>query len=153
MKFYLCSTKQGQRLAGTQVDAKALDPNFETVEWATDKDALMARFNDLFAQLHAASNETFAEASEYAEADEPQEPVEAPPSAKKRKEASVGLEWHNAPEEGSCKRCVAMSGAARSIEGIMALTNIEHAIQMGDKPFLRRIDDALEARAAELQEA
>jgi hypothetical protein len=52
MKFYLCKTAAGPRLAGTQADAKALDKNFETVEWATDKDALMERFNDMFAQIN-----------------------------------------------------------------------------------------------------
>jgi hypothetical protein len=46
-----------------------------------------------------------------------------------------------------------MSKAARSIEGIMAVTNIEHTIAYLDKPQLRKIDEALEARAEQMKAA
>jgi hypothetical protein len=149
MKFYLCQTPLGPQLAGTQADAKALDKNFETVEWATDKDALMERFNDLFAQIAGiaavAADEQAYPVTDLGD-DNHVELVREP----RKKAKVVEPDWQSAPEPGDCKRCVAMSAAARSIEGTMALTNIEHAIQYGDKPFLRKIDEMLETRAEEL---
>lgn len=149
MKFYLCQTPAGPRLAGTQADAKALDKNFTTVDWATDKDALMERFNDLFAQIAAASSAEADRESEIGDDDfDRPEPISTP-VAKRAKVFEP--DWQSAPDPGDCKRCIAMSKAARSIEGIMAFTNIEHTIHSADKPFLRRIDEALEARAEELK--
>lgn len=49
MKFYLCQTSDGPRYARTQADAKALDKNFELVEYPVDQGALVQRFNDLMA--------------------------------------------------------------------------------------------------------
>ncbi len=49
MKFYLCQTAEGPRYARTQADAKALDKDFELVEYDTDQASLVQRFNDLLA--------------------------------------------------------------------------------------------------------
>lgn len=46
MIFYLCN---GDQLAGTQADAKALDPSFTQVDIPTDKAGLMAYVNELLA--------------------------------------------------------------------------------------------------------
>lgn len=150
MKFYLCKTTAGPRLVGTQADAKALDKNFETVEWATDKDALMERFNDMFAQING-GDATESERLQPVEEDDFDRPEPITTTAKKGK--IVEVDWQSAPEPGDCKRCVAMSKAARTIEGIMAVTNIEHTINYLDKPQLRRIDEALEARAEQMKAA
>lgn len=47
MIFYLCQTANGPQLAGTQADAKALDPKFRQVDVPTDKASLMAYINNL----------------------------------------------------------------------------------------------------------
>lgn len=152
MKFYLCKTPDGPRLAGTQADAKALDKNFETVEWATDKDALMERFNDMFARIAGiaavAADEQSYPVTDLGD-DDHVELVREP----RKKTKVVEPDWQSAPEPGDCKRCIAMSKAARSIEGIMAVTNIEQTIMYLDKPQLRRVDEALEARAEEMKAA
>lgn len=48
MIFYLCN---GNQLAGTQADAKALDRDFIQVDVPTDKAGLMAYINELMARL------------------------------------------------------------------------------------------------------
>jgi hypothetical protein len=51
MIFYLCKTQAGQRLAGTQADAKALDRKFEQVDVPTDKAGLIGFINRLYLQI------------------------------------------------------------------------------------------------------
>jgi hypothetical protein len=50
MIFYLCN---GVQLAGTQADAKAIDPKFTQVDIPVDKAGLMAYVNNLLAQVWA----------------------------------------------------------------------------------------------------
>lgn len=47
LKFYLCQTPDGPQYVHLQIDAKKLDPNYQTVEIDTSKQALMDRLNGL----------------------------------------------------------------------------------------------------------
>jgi hypothetical protein len=47
MQFYLCDTPDGEQLAGTQADAKALDKGFKDHTVPTDKPGLMGYVNTL----------------------------------------------------------------------------------------------------------
>jgi hypothetical protein len=156
MKFYLCQTANGPQLAGTQADAKALDPKFTTVEYAMDKDSIMQRLNDLMRKPSgirindepATAEDVIAIGREMDEEDGgyPEPPVRP----KKSVEATSVTDDSKAPPEGSCERCVGMSAAARKIEGVMAITNVEWTIMHSDKPFLVRVDAALDDRMKEL---
>lgn len=47
MQFYLCQTAEGEQLAPTQAEAKALDPKFVPHEVPTDKPGLQGYINTL----------------------------------------------------------------------------------------------------------
>jgi hypothetical protein len=49
VKFYLCNTPDGKRLAVSQAEAKALDKGFKEHEIDTGKQGLLEYVNDLFA--------------------------------------------------------------------------------------------------------
>jgi hypothetical protein len=143
LKFYLCQTSAGPRLSPTQADAKKLDPDFETIELADDKDSRIKHINSLFEQIAGTAPVAAAEPDD-------EMPVEAPEKPAKAKPGNGSLDWQAAPEAGSCKRCIAMSAAARSLEEIMAITNIEHAIFSMDPPMLSRVQKAAKDRKEEL---
>lgn len=52
MKYYLCQTPDGPQYAHLQTEAKALDPNFQTVELDFSKQAMMKMLNDLLRRAH-----------------------------------------------------------------------------------------------------
>jgi hypothetical protein len=156
MKFYLCQTSEGPQLAGTQADAKALDPKYQTVEYAMDKDSIMQRLNDLMRKPSGIRiNDEPATADDviaigHAMDEEDGGYPEPPVKAKKGAEVTSLTDWGYAPPAGSCERCVAMSSAARKVEGIMALTNVEHTIMHSDEAFLAKVDLAIDDRIKEL---
>lgn len=64
MKAYLCQTPDGPQYQHLQVEAKRLDPNYETVEIDTTKGPLLDQLNDLMRRAHATQPAAPAEAEE-----------------------------------------------------------------------------------------
>lgn len=147
MIYYLCQTPDGPQLAGTQIDAKALDRNYEQVDLATDKAGYMAYVNSLL----RTSTPAAATPEPYIEQDEEGEPRLVVPEPDLKHKNKGGPDWQSAPPAGSCKRCISMSAAARQIEGIMAATNIEQTLYDADEPFLARIEAVIVARRGDIK--
>lgn len=93
MKFYLCQTDDGPQYIHLQIDAKKLDPNFETVEIDLSKEAIMNRLNDLMRRAHG-NIAVFPDASPEEEKDPAgvSPPPDRQPSRSDQTEAQIAWE-------------------------------------------------------------
>jgi hypothetical protein len=138
MNFYLCSTDKGQRLAGTQADAKALDPRFKSHEVPTDKPGLMGYINSLFSALA-----NVASAAAPAQPVEEAAPVAAPAPAPPPKATEP-------MRPGDCPMCHrSPAGAALLAKGASADEVGDMIMQMSGFQ-LDKIEAALTDRRAEV---
>jgi hypothetical protein len=158
VRLYL---SRGRHWTGTQADAKAAQGGtntYETIEVPDAKPERMRWLNEQWAKLlgdkaapvivdGAGQVKTLVIPERAPEPEpEPEEDKSYVGSPRNKRE----IDWQSAPEPGSCKRCVGMSRAARMIEEIMAVTNIEHAIFHAEAPMLAKLEEAIRERRLEL---
>ncbi len=125
MQFYLCQTPEGEQLAPTQADAKALDPKFVPHEVPTDKPGLQGYINTLLKRAQGVDPEP-------ANIDTP-------------------LKVAQPKIPGGCPACSRTPSAAKSVAESMTALEVEELIWgLSNKALLKNIIAAANERLTDL---